>query len=105
MKVCMPEKLGLPPQPKVEAELLKLLAVSPRPLRTSEIYSLLADAFGLAASQRVVRRDVTRSDPAWNWLVRRALQRLEAEGWAYRPERGAWVVTKRGQAFGGHVGV
>jgi hypothetical protein len=96
----MPEKLGLPPQPKVEAELLKLLAFSPRPRPTSEIYRLLADAFGLVASQRVARREATRPDPAWNWLVRRALQRLEAEGWAYRPERGAWVVTKRARAFG-----
>jgi|SRR5580704_6918973 hypothetical protein len=100
MKVRMPDKFGLPAQPKVEAELLKLLAFSPQPLSTNEIYRLLADTFRLVASQRAVRREATRPDPAWNWLVRRALQRLEAEGWVYRPERGAWVVTKKGRASG-----
>ena len=98
MKINIVEKLGLPPQPKVEAELLKLLAVNSRPLSTTEIYRRLADAFGLTASQRVARHQATRLDPAWNWLVRRAMQRLEAEGWAYRPERAAWVVTEKGRS-------
>lgn len=98
MKVNILEILELPAQPKVEAELLKLLAVNSRPLSTTEIYRRLADAFGLTASQRVARRQATRLDPAWNWLVRRAMQRLEAEGWAYRPERAAWVVTKKGRS-------
>ena len=98
MKVNILEKLDLPPQPKVEAELVKLLAFNLRPLSTTEIYWRLADTFGLTASQRVARRQATRLDPAWNWLVRRAMQRLEAEGWAYRPERAAWVVTEKGRS-------
>jgi hypothetical protein len=98
MKIKMLEKLDLPPQSKVEAELLKLLAFNSRPLSTTEIYQRLADTFGLTASQRVARRQATRLDPAWNWLVRRVMQRLEAEGWAYRPERAAWVVTQKGRS-------
>jgi hypothetical protein len=102
MKIQTPDKLSLPPQSKVEVELLKLLAFSQGPLVTSEIYRRLADTFKLTASQRAVRREATRTDPAWNWLVRRAIQRLEAEGLAYRPARGAWVVTEKGRTSGGH---
>ena len=98
MSVRIPDKLRLPDQLKVEAELLKLLALNLRPLSTSEIYRRLADAFALTASQRVARREVARLDPAWNWLVRRAMQRLEAEGWAYRPDRAMWVVTEKGRS-------
>ncbi len=99
MRVRAPEKLGLPDQSKVEAELLKLLAFNLRPLSTAEIYRQLADTFGLTASQRVARREVARLDPAWNWLVRRAIHRLEADGCAYRPDRAMWVVTEKGRSL------
>ena len=98
MSVATPDKLKLPDLSKVEAELLKLLVVNLRPLSTIEIYHRLADAFALTASQRVARREVTRLDPAWNWLVRRAMQRLEAEGCAYRPDRAMWVATEKGRS-------
>jgi hypothetical protein len=98
MMIGIPEKLGLPDQSKVEAELLKLLALTLRPLATVEIYRQLADAFALTASQRVARRDAARLDPAWNWLVRRAMHRLEAQGWVYRPDRAMWVVTEKGRS-------
>jgi hypothetical protein len=98
MKVRIPDNLGLPAQQKVEAELLKLLVFNPRPLSTSEIYRQLADTFALTPSQRVARREPARLDPAWNWLVRRAMQRLEAEGWAYRPDRAVWAVTEMGRS-------
>jgi hypothetical protein len=100
MSVPIPDKLRLPDQSRVETELLKLLAFNSRPLSTLEIYRQLADAFALTASQRVARREAARLDPAWNWLVRRAMQRLEAEGWAYRPDRAKWVATEKGRSQG-----
>lgn len=97
MKVRIPDTLNLPAQAKVEAELLKLLASRSRSLGTAEVYRTLAETFGLSRAQREARREASSSDPAWNWLVRRAMQRLEKEGWAQRPEHGAWAVTEKGR--------
>src|ERR1700733_8232299 len=80
MKIKILEKLDLPPQSKVEAELLKLLAFNSRPLSTTEIYRRLADTFGLTASQRVARRQATRLDPALNWPLPRVLARVGGGG-------------------------
>jgi hypothetical protein len=88
----------MPSQPKVEAELLKLLAFNSRPLSTIEIYRPLADTFELTALQGAARRRATRLGPAWSWLVRRSMQRLETGGSAYRPARAAWVITEKGRS-------
>jgi hypothetical protein len=98
MKLRIPDGVSLPAQAKVEGELLKLLASSQRPLASSEVYRMLADTFMLAATQQVARRDTARLEPAWNWLVRRAMQRIEKEeGWACRPRCGQWSATGRGR--------
>src|ERR1700679_4196511 len=73
MKIKILEKLDLPPQSKVEAELLKLLAFNSRPLSTTEIYRRLADTFGLTASQRVARSPAAGLYPAWDLLLQRVL--------------------------------
>ena len=79
MKVRIPDSLKLPPQLEVEAELLKLLAARSPPLATAEVYRILAETFALTPWQRQAPREGSphSSDPAWNWLVRRAMQRLE----------------------------
>lgn len=98
MKFRIPDTLGLPVQSKVETELLKLLAARSRPLATAEVYRALADTFGLTLSQRTARWREGSADPAWNWLIRRAMERIEKkEKWAYRPERGLWGATETGR--------
>ena len=96
MKVRVPDSLGLPAQPKVEAELVRLLASRSQPSPTAEAYDILAKIFGLSSEQRVARFEGAR-DPAWNWLVRRTMQHLEDAGWAYRPQRGLWIATSAGR--------
>ena len=98
MRVRIADTLGLPPQAEVEIELLKLLASRSRLRLFTEVYRLLADTFGLTSSQRVARREVARPDPAWNWLVRRAMQRIQKEGWAY-PRHGQWAATAKGRTL------
>ena len=97
MKVRIPDTLNLPAQHRVEDELLKLLASRSRPLSTTEAYRTLADTFGLTAAQRVARRKEGSADPAWSWLVRRAMQRLQVQKWTYRPDHGSWSATEAGR--------
>ena len=98
MRVRIPGSLGLPAQLRVEVELLKLLAARSRPLKTTEIYRVLAEACGVTLAQREARAEGS-ADPAWHWQVRRAMQRIEKEGWAYRPQRGQWAATAKGRAL------
>jgi hypothetical protein len=100
MKVRIPDTLKLPPQAKVEVELLKLLAARSRPLAPTEAYRALADTFRLTSVQQQAPREgsVRSSDPAWNWLVRRAMQHLKDEGWAYHPQHGFWAATEEGRS-------
>jgi Mrr N-terminal domain len=100
MKVRALESLKLPLQRDVEAELLKLLAARSQPSVITEVYRTLADTFRLTLVQRQAPRGAAfRSsfEPAWNWLVRRAMQRLQKEGWACRPQYGFWAATEKGR--------
>jgi hypothetical protein len=90
MKVRIPDTLKLPAQAAVEHELLKLLNARSRGLATTEAYRILADTFQLTPAQRDARRE-SSSDPAWHWLVRRAMQRLVKNGWACHTQRGFWA--------------
>ncbi len=98
MRVRVPGSLRLPAQLRVEVELLKLLVARSRPLMTTEIYRALAEACGVTLAQREARAEGS-ADPAWHWQVRRAMQRIENEGWAYRPQRGQWAATANGRAL------
>ena len=98
MKLRVPDTVKLPEQAKVEAELLKLLASRLRPLSSTEVYRTLADTFELSPAQQVARRHESSTDPAWHWLVRRAMQRLQAQKWAYRPGHALWAATIAGKS-------
>jgi len=63
---------------------------------TTEIYRVLAEACGVTLAQREARAEGS-ADPAWHWQVRRAMQRIEKEGWANRPQRGQWTATANGR--------
>ena len=97
MKVRIPDSLKLPAQRDVETELLKLLAARSRPLATQEAYRILADTFNLTSAQRDARPERS-SDPAWHWLVRRAMQRLVKEKWACHTQHGLWAATEEGRS-------
>jgi len=90
--------LNLPPQAEVEGKLLQLLAARSRPLTTTEVYRSLADIFNLSLAQRDARRE-RGNDPAWNWLVRRAMQRLVAKGWADHRQHASWAATEKGRSI------
>lgn len=98
MRVRIPEPLGLPTQPKVEPKLLKLLAARSRSIFPVEVYRILADDFELSLAQREVRPK-SSTEPAWNWRVRRAMQRLVAQGQAYHPQAGKWAATQYGRSL------
>jgi len=86
----------LPLQPEVEWQLLRLLSGSPGSLDTLTIYRVLADQMTLSALQLAeVHPDSGRS--AWEWLVRRAKQRLRDDGMLYCTERGVWALTEKGR--------
>jgi restriction endonuclease Mrr len=97
MKIRIPDSLGLPTQAKTEDALLKLLASRSRPVPTSEAYRALADACGLTQAQRVARAEGGRAEPAWNYRVRWAMDRIEGKGWAHRTQRGMWTATAMGR--------
>ena len=97
MKVRIPDSLRLPTQAKAEDELLKLLASRSRPLSTNEAYRTLADSCGLTPAKRAARPEGGRAEPAWNYRVRWAMDRIRRKGWARSTEHGMWTATATGR--------
>jgi len=83
-------------QAEVEDKLLQLLVSRSRALSTTEAYRSLADMFNLTMTQREARRE-TGKGSYWNWLVRRAMQRLQDQDWTRRAGHGRWTATESGK--------
>ncbi len=86
----------LPEQSLVERQLLRLLSGRSRPTDTQSVYRELADLMELCALQLALI-DPASGRSAWEWLVRRAKQRLSDDGLLRCPQAGLWVLTPAGE--------
>lgn len=89
----------LPPYPDVEKELLLLLfrsGGSKFSRKADEVYSPLADVFGLTQEQRT-RLHPDREESAWNNRVQWARRKLVDSGLIFRGPRGVWRLTEIGR--------
>lgn len=90
-----PRSLNLPPQSKVEDELLLQLNARSRAVEPRHLYEPIADHFNLTLEQRTKSR--SGSDPDWHYLVRQARRRLVENGWMADSADGFWSLTDDGR--------
>ena len=102
MRAQFSPPLELPPQAKVEDEMLYLLSGRSKGTEAVRVYSELGNAFGLSQSQQHASRPNT-SGSAWEYLVRQAKRRLLDERWLVCPEHGVWMLTAAGEAQAARV--
>ena len=67
-----------------------------KPLRASEAYKILADAFALTADQRNAQiLTASGRENLWENRCRTARENLAKKGWMRRSPRDAWAMTQR----------
>jgi Mrr N-terminal domain len=94
----MSEEDDLPPYADVERELLLFLFESgggTHSRKAEDVYSPLADVFGLSREQRTRLRS-DREEALWNNRVQWARRKLVEAGFMHREPRGVWRLTESG---------
>ena len=97
MKARLAGSTSLPPQPKVEDRLLRLLHRYNRPVEPREAYSLLADVFELTSDQRRAPYPSSGDEPGRHKLVQFARQQLVDDRWLDGSRHGLWSLTPEGR--------
>jgi hypothetical protein len=85
----------LPPQGKVEWNLLRLLSGRSQPTDAQSAYRELALLMEVTPLQ-LSAIDAASGRSSWEWEVRRAKQRLLDAGLLWCPQKDAWLLTEKG---------